>query len=463
MSTAILLGDLGLTSRSKISAEELFTGKPSKLKPKDMAQWGRIGMVSNKDKIKAKMPAKGKPMMFVGYALDHPSGTYEMYNPGTKRIITTDSVEFASFKRWKAKEAMPEMYEDDEDVVDQNGDETNKEVKIKLEDLDEDNDKDAAEDAAGMRMNSKKATSLKDFYKTQYKDYKEGLSIQYMIKGRTGCPIGWEHETTDAKLGGTEPTTVHREGNYKVAGDTNVPRLTMEEIGTEPTGINFIKLGGKDDHDELDDLINQIYNVSVNGDPGEPTNIWEAINDKQEGELWKKSATAECNNFLKRNTWKIVLRKDVLKERRIIPCKEVFKRKDEIDGTIRLKTRIVSMGYMQIPGVDYTEKFVPTVTDEGQQTMFTVGLYFKNEDEKDNKEVNDPWTIDTCDIEAAFLEPRLEKPMYISCPASLSVCGFITIEEVEIYAVELWGSMYGNVNVALLWFREFVKYLKKKR
>jgi len=81
------------------------------------------------------------------------------------------------------------------------------------------------------------------------------------------------------------------------------------------------------------------------------------------------------------------------------------------------------MGYMQIPGVDYTEKYAPTVMDEGQRTMFTVGLYFKNEDEKDNKEVDDPWTFDTCDIEAAFLEPRLEKLMYISCPASLSACG----------------------------------------
>jgi len=162
MSTANLLGDLGPTSRSKISAEELFTGKPSKLKPKDMVQWGRTGMVSNKDKIKAKIPAKGKPMMFVGYTSDHPSGTYEMYNPGTKWIITTDSVEFASFKRWKAKEAMPEMYEDDEDVADQNDDETNKQVEIKLEDVDEDNDKDAAEDAAGMSTNCKKATSLKD-------------------------------------------------------------------------------------------------------------------------------------------------------------------------------------------------------------------------------------------------------------------------------------------------------------
>jgi len=69
--------------------------------------------------------------------------------------------------------------------------------------------------------------------------------------------------------------------------------------------------------------------------------------------------------------------------------------------------------------------------------------------------------IDNCDIEAAFLEPRLEKPMYIKTPASLAACGFITKEELNECAIELLGSMYGNVDVALLWFREFVKYLKQ--
>jgi hypothetical protein len=453
MSTAILMGDLGPTQRNKIPAEELFTGKPSKLKPKDMVQWGRIGMVSNKDKIKAKMPAKGTPMMFVGYALDHPSGTYEMYNPATKRIITTDSVEFASFKRWKAKEAMPQMYNEEDDDVERTEDanEDTGEVAIKLEKIEK-----ADEDQAGASKNSKKTKpSSVDKTATNVHRYNTRSKREQDIES------GGNKDTTDDRSGGTEPTPVHIEGNYKVTGDTNVTPLTVEEIGTEPTGINFIKLGGNGNCDGLDDLINLIYNVSVNGDPGEPANIWEAINDEVEGDLWKMAATAECNNFLKRRSWKLVLIKDVPKDRRIVPCKEIFKRKDEIDGLLRMKVRIVSMGYMQIPGVDYTEKFAPTVTDEGQRTIFAVTIYYKNKDEEDSEEVLDPWTIDTCDIEAAFLEPRLEKPMYIKCPASLAACGFITMEEAKIYAVELWGSMYGNVNAALLWFREFVKYLKR--
>jgi len=435
MGTAILLGDMGPTSRSKVSAEELFTGKPPKLKPKDMIEWGRVGMVSNKAKIKAKMPPKGTPMVFVGYAMDHPSGTYEMYNPATNRIVTTDSVDFASFKRWVATESLTQLFEEDE------GGSTD------IEDDEEDKTKETPNPAIKMSRTDGKTMHTSSLV----------TNHRYNTRSRvtaTDAESGGNDTTGDTKLGGNDaPTAVHREGDYKITGDTTVTPLVPQEPGE--AGINFMKLGGNDS--EMDDFLNLIFNVSVNSDPGDPQDIWEAINDDEIGQLWKMSATAECNNFLKRDSWKLIKKSDVPKGRKVIPCKEVFKRKDEIDGTIRLKTRIVTKGFMQIPGVDYTEKFAPTVTDEGQRTIFALILYLKDEDEDEEN----PYTIDNCDIEAAFLEPRLEKPMYIKPPDSLAACGFITKEDLNEYAIELWGSMYGNVDAALLWFREFVKYLKE--
>lgn len=97
-----------------------------------------------------------------------------------------------------------------------------------------------------------------------------------------------------------------------------------------PTGINFMKWGG-DVSDGNNDFLNLIFNVSVNGDPGEPQNIWDAINDTKEGKLCLMLATAECNNFLKRNSLKLIKLSDIPKDRKIIPCKEVFKQKDKID------------------------------------------------------------------------------------------------------------------------------------
>ena len=96
--------------------------------------------------------------------------------------------------------------------------------------------------------------------------------------------------------------------------------------------------------------VNFIFNTSINSDPGEPKNIFEALNG-DDRKLWKLSGIAEVNNFLSRGAWKFVLKSSVPD------------RKDEVNGTIRFKTRIVTLGYMKIPGVDYTEKFSPVACD----------------------------------------------------------------------------------------------------
>jgi len=85
----------------------------------------------------------------------------------------------------------------------------------------------------------------------------------------------------------------------------------------------------------------------------------------------------EADNFLKRGSWKKVKRSKVeLQGRTVIGSKWVYKMKDEkgesealdvyqIDGKhyVRYKSRIVSLGYRCIPGVDYTETFAPVAAD----------------------------------------------------------------------------------------------------
>ena len=48
------------------------------------------------------MKARGTAMMMVGYALNHPSGTYEFYNPNTYSIIISNSVKWKDFNRWES-------------------------------------------------------------------------------------------------------------------------------------------------------------------------------------------------------------------------------------------------------------------------------------------------------------------------------------------------------------------------
>ena len=93
----------------------------------------------------------------------------------------------------------------------------------------------------------------------------------------------------------------------------------------------------------------------------------------QWAEQWTPSIASEIMNFIKRNSWKLVP-KTVAKDLGRKPMKTtvVFKVKDEPDGTVRHKTRICSKGFMQIPGLDFTESFSPVVNDCTQRMVFAI-------------------------------------------------------------------------------------------
>ena len=57
------------------------------------------------------------------------------------------------------------------------------------------------------------------------------------------------------------------------------------------------------------------------------------------------------------------LKKVRLTGRNPISVKWAFKYKLEADGSERLKSRLVTLGYMQLPGVDFTKKFSPVETN----------------------------------------------------------------------------------------------------
>ena len=76
------------------------------------------------------------------------------------------------------------------------------------------------------------------------------------------------------------------------------------------------------------------------------------------------SETSEVNNFLSRKSW-ITMKRMVMKskDRNPVHVKWVFKSKREPDELICLKSINVVKGYMQVPGVDFTESFLPVVSD----------------------------------------------------------------------------------------------------
>ena len=193
------------------------------------------------------------------------------------------------------------------------------------------------------------------------------------------------YNPTDTPTGENVVKPEIRDGNAIVTGHTNVIPIQIE------------------DSEMTEHVYEEMHNTAVTSDVGDPVTFNGALSMKR-GRLWKFSMIAEVNNFLYRDAWIPRKLKGVLaKGRKPIPVKWVFKTKLEPSGSERLKSRIVSKGFMQVPGVDFTEKFSPVATDTSTRIIIGITLYY----------TEDGWVCEAFDVEAAFLEPFLDIEMYI--------------------------------------------------
>ena len=132
--------------------------------------------------------------------------------------------------------------------------------------------------------------------------------------------------------------------------------------------------------------------------------------------------------------------------------KHVFKIKDEPTGE-RFKDRVVVKGYMSIPGIDYTEKFSPVMTDATTRIIITIYLFLKKH------RPNERWCLWHIDYESAFLNAGLKREVFVGWPEGLVELDFMTQEEYDKTCARLGTSMYGNVDAALLWFGELTDHM----
>ena len=86
---------------NKLSPYQKFYGKPPLLKLEHLVQFGRLGYVADRRKIKSKLAPKAYKCLFVGYAFNHSAHTYRMYNPRTRFIINTRDVRW---EVWNTKD-----------------------------------------------------------------------------------------------------------------------------------------------------------------------------------------------------------------------------------------------------------------------------------------------------------------------------------------------------------------------
>jgi hypothetical protein len=94
--------------------------------------------------------------------------------------------------------------------------------------------------------------------------------------------------------------------------------------------------------------------------------------------------------------------------RRLINFMLIYKQKTtEQDKSIRYKTRIVSKVCIQIPGVDYTEKFSHVASDTAIKLLVGLFLYYNH------TFLSDEWNLELFDVDAAFLNSELDTEVCI--------------------------------------------------
>lgn len=96
------------------------------------------------------------------------------------------------------------------------------------------------------------------------------------------------------------------------------------------------------------------------------------------------------------------------KGNKVVSCKWVFTVKYKSDGPIeRYKARLVSKGYTQTYGIDYSKIFSPLAKMDTIRVLFSLA-------------VNKDWPLHQLDVKNTFLHGRIQEEIYMQGPPGFS-------------------------------------------
>ena len=344
-----------------------------------LMHFGRIGWVKIGAKKTNKLEEKAIKCVMVGYSHDHAGDTYRMFNPQTRKILNSRNIRWADWHGQTSPIAGLRDFnvEGDTEVV-----------VIPIDD--EKQDEDVLPVVPPIQQDIDLETPVPVAKQTRFQLSEAVGKLDDEINKDASKKAKLERELK--RLDGWKEVTGKRSARRNLQLDDK-DKGSIEEI-------DYSEAAYQDD-DELfqsEEGVERFYAYSTTlaSDPGEPKHYKEAMKG-DENKQWTIAIKIEINNFYKRNVWKMVPR-DNLKGRKPLGTRWVFKKKSEQDKSIRYKGRIVVKGYVQIPGLDFTDSFAPVATDASMRMIFALSLY------KWDKSEEKRWFCEIIDVEATFLE-----------------------------------------------------------
>lgn len=169
----------------------------------------------------------------------------------------------------------------------------------------------------------------------------------------------------------------------------------------------------------------------------DPVNYESAVKE----EKWQIAMEEEIWAIEKNNTWELV---DLPDGEKAICVKWVYKTKRKPNGEVdKHKARLVVKGYIQEPGIDYTEVFALVVRLDTVRTALAVAA--KND-----------WPVYQLDVKSAFLHGELNERVFVEQPLGFIEAG----QEHKVY--KLKKALYGLKQAPRAWYCRIDTYFLKE-
>jgi hypothetical protein len=152
---------------------------------------------------------------------------------------------------------------------------------------------------------------------------------------------------------------------------------------------------------------------------------------------WDTTMNEEYLSLMANDTWDLV---PLLKGRKLVKCKWVYKTKYASDGSVeRHKAWLVSKGFSQVEGIDYNETFSPVAKMNSICLVLSLVASHK-------------WEVHQMDVKYAFLHGDLQEEIYMEQPP-----GYVQNDSSLVCFLK--KSLYGLKQAPRAWYAKMDNFL----
>ena len=253
---------------------------------------------------------------------------------------------------------------------------------------------------------------------------------------RTGEPL--QEEELEVPIQQPSPqASVHSQGDCSLSDSDEKSHPNLEddvEVHDEPPGTPIIRRSSRS-VGAPDKYSPSAYYLLLT-DSGEPECYMEAMR-LDDSKKWEQAMSDEMSSLDQNDTWVLV---DLPKGKRALLCKWIFRKKDESDGQVRYKARLVVKGFSQKEGIDFHEIFAPVVKLTTIRILLGIvaseGLF-----------------LEQMDVKTALLHGDLDEEIYMRQPEGFQVPGK------EDSVCKLKRSLYGLKQAPRQWYKKFDSFM----